>query len=82
MFLDPQLLPKDPLLASEGTKSAHLFHPHGAYTNIGDTSTLTLTPYTPVTPANPSGKINTRQQSDSIPTLKSFLEMNLDLLVF
>ena len=29
-----------------------------------------------------NGKINTGQQADSIPTLKSFLEMNFDLLVF
>lgn len=62
--------------------SAHLFHPHGAWTSTGDAFTLTLTPFTLVTSTDPNGKINTGQQADSIPTFKSFLEMNFDLLVF
>ena len=55
ILLSPSLvsgapLLKDPLLASEGMNSAHLFYPHGAWASTGDTFTLTLTPYTPVTP--------------------------------
>lgn len=56
---------KDPLLASGDMKLAHLFHPHGTWTDAGGAFTLISIPYPLLTPTDHNGKINAGQQADS-----------------
>lgn len=65
----PPCLLKDPLLASEGMNSAHLFHPHGAWTST-ETHSLWHSLPSLLLHQQINGKINTGQQADSIPTFK------------
>lgn len=80
-FLDPHAFSKTLLHQKAWIQLIYFIHMVPGPV-LGTHSLWHSIPFTLVTSTDPNGKINTGQQADSIPTFKSFLEMNFDLWCF